>query len=145
VTQAEQLSLTITPGTPMLKVIPPRLVEPYLNGQRSVIAGYLYDARDCLLTDPASCYDALALGYPGSDFHRGMPELYLLRWLAMDMAGSLVTPPAAGAGPGGTVPEYFTLPIPIPVGAEICRITAAGEEPLARYDGQLWAAPTRRH
>jgi hypothetical protein len=41
-------------------------------------------------------------------------------------------------------PEFFTLPIPIPVGAEIHRLTKAGEELLARYDGQGWLQPVRR-
>ncbi|MBO0771271.1 MAG: hypothetical protein J2P35_07430 [Actinobacteria bacterium] len=142
-TQAEQLPVTIPPGTPMLKVIPPRLVEPYLNGQRSVIAGYLYDARDCPFRDPAAYYDALGLGYPGSDFSRGMPEIYLLRWLAIDMTGSLVPPPDE-PHVQASVREYYALPVPIPVGAEICRVSAAGEEPIARYDGQVWLAPARR-
>lgn len=143
-TQAEQLPVTIPPGTPMLKAIPPRLVDPYLNGQRSVIAGYLYDARDCPFRDPAAYYDALGLGYPGSDFSRAMSELYLLRWLAMDMTGSLVPPPDEGRAQV-SVPEYYALPVPIPVGAEICRVTAAGEVPVARYDGQVWLDPAGRH
>ena len=43
----------IEPGTQMQKVIPPRLVEPYLTGRRSVIAGYVYRARDCAFRSPA--------------------------------------------------------------------------------------------
>jgi len=31
----------ILPGTPMRKVIPPRMVGPYMSGQRGVIAGYV--------------------------------------------------------------------------------------------------------
>jgi len=143
VTHAEQLPIIIPPGTPMLKAIPPRLVEPYLNGQRSVIAGCAYDARDCPFADPAAFYDALALGYPGSDFSRDMPELYLIRWPALDMTGSLAQPPEATGAPA-SVPEYFALPVPIPVGAEICRVTAAGEELIATYDGQVWLAAARR-
>lgn len=134
----------------MLKVIPPRLLEPYLNGQRSVIAGYIYQAQDCSFRGPAGVYDTLALGYPGSDFTRDMPEVCLLRWLALDMTGSLVPPlPGGGYEPGGGrpagVPEFFTLPVPVPVGAEIHRITQAGEELMARYDGQSWLRPARRH
>jgi hypothetical protein len=145
VTQHEQPA-GIMPGTPMLKPIPPRLLQPYLTGQRSVIAGYLYRAQDCTFGDPAGCYDALGLGYQESVFTRDMPEICLLRWLAMDMTGSLVPPPGAGPGPrpGGAPLEFFTLPIPIPVGAEIHRLTMTGEELLARYDGQGWLQPVRR-
>ena len=71
-TQAEQPSRTIAPGTPLQKVIPPRLVEPYLSGQRSVIAGFVYLAQDSAFPDPASYYDALALGYEGSEFSPDM-------------------------------------------------------------------------
>ena len=52
-TQAEPMVRIIEPGTQMQKVIPPRLVEPYLTGRRSVIAGYVYRARDCALRSPA--------------------------------------------------------------------------------------------
>ena len=134
----------------MLKVIPPRLLEPYLNGQRSVIAGYIYRAQDCSFRGLADFYTALALGYPGSEFSEDMPELTVMRWLALDMTGSLVPPfPGGGYGPGGgpsaTVPEFFTLPAPVPVGAELCRVTGEGEERMARYDGQSWLRPARRH
>ncbi len=139
----------IAPGTPMLKVIPPRLLEPTLNGQRSVIAGYVYRAQDCPLRTPADYYRALALGYPGSDFTEDMPEVCVLRWLALDMTGSLVPPLPGGGyghgtGPAAAVPEFFTLPVPIPVGAEIHRVTVDGEDLMARYDGQAWLRPARR-
>lgn len=127
----------------MLKVIPPRLLEPYLSGQRSIIAGYIYRAQDCAFEHPADIYHGLALGYPGSDFSEDMLELTLLRWLAMDMAGSLV-PPFPG-GSSATVPEFFTLPVPVPVGAELHRVTRDGGELMARYDGQSWLRPARKH
>ncbi|MDX6394987.1 MAG: hypothetical protein QOJ73_6050 [Streptosporangiaceae bacterium] len=146
---ADQLTGTIEPGTPMQKVIPPRLVEPYLNGQRSVIAGYVYRVWDCTFRDPADFYEVLGLGYAGSEFSAGMPEIYVLRWRALDMGTSLV-PPAAenGLGPPGpprsAIPEFYTLPVPVPVGAEIYRIVAEGEEFIAQYDGQVWLHPARR-
>jgi hypothetical protein len=150
VTQGEYPAGAIAPGTPMLKVIPPRLVEPYLNGQRLVIAGYIYRAQDCAFQAPADFYHALALGYPGSDFTPDLPEVCLLRWLAQNMSGSLVPPfPDGGYGPGtgpaATVPEFFTLPVPVPVGADICRVTQDGEELMGRFDGQAWLPPARRH
>jgi hypothetical protein len=136
--------MVIEPGTPMVKVIPPRLVEPYLNGQRSVIAGYVYRARDCSFREPAEYYQGLALGYDGTDFTPAPTELYLLRWAALDMSASLVQPPSPGTGaPVSAVPEFFTLPVPIPVGAEIRRLAADGEELVARYDGQVWLRPLR--
>ena len=128
----------------MLKVVPPRMVEPYLSGQRAVIAGYVYRARDCSLTGPASYYHTLALGYDGSDFTPDLAEVYVLRWRALDMSGSLLTPPLSPHGPIATVPEFYTLPAPIPVGAEMHRITTDAEDLVARYDGQVWLRPIRR-
>jgi hypothetical protein len=146
VTQAEQPSRTIAPGTPLLKVIPPRLVEPYLTGQRSVIAGYLYHAQDCAFGDPASYYHALALGYEGSEFSPDMPDICVLRWLALDMSGSLIPPPPVnGSGQASTIPEFYTLPVPVPVGTEMYRIAPGTEEFIARYDGQVWLRPVRGH
>jgi hypothetical protein len=144
VTQAEQPPRTIAPGTPLQKVIPARLVEPYLNGQRSVIAGYVYLAQDSAFPDPASYYHALALGYEGSEFTPDMPEVIVLRWLALDMSASLLPPPALnGEGPASTVFEFYTLPVPIPVGTEMYRITSGTQEFIARYDGQVWLRSVR--
>ncbi|HEY6870868.1 MAG TPA: hypothetical protein VI199_14030, partial [Novosphingobium sp.] len=64
----------------MVKVIPPRLVQPYLTGQRLVIAGYVYRAGDCSFDTPTDYYKSLALGYEGSEFAADMPELFVLRW-----------------------------------------------------------------
>ena len=125
-------------------MIPPRLVEPYLTGQRSVIAGYVYHAEDCAFSDPASFYHALALGYEGSEFSPDRPEICVLRWRALGMSGSLVpVPPASGDRPASTVPEFYTLPVPIPVGTEMYRISSGTEEFIARYDGQVWLRPMR--
>ena len=143
-TQAEQPSRMVAPGTPLQKVIPPRLVEPYLNSQRSVIAGYVYLAQDSAFPDPGSYYHALALGYEGSEFSPDMPEVCVLRWLALDMTGSLLPPPEPSADSrASTVPEFYTLPVPIPVGTEMYRITAGTQEFIARYDGQVWLRPVR--
>ena len=140
--QADESATAIAPGTPLQKVIPHRLVEPYLNGQRSVIAGYLYLAQDSAFHEPASYYHALALGYEGSEFTPEMTEIYVLRWQAVDMTGSLVpVAPANGSSPASTVPEYYTLPVSIPVGTTMYRINAGAEEFIARYDGQMWLRP----
>lgn len=142
--KAEQPLTVFEPGTPLIKVVPPRLVEPYLTGQRSVIAGYLYRARDCEFGDSSEYYRALALGYDGSDFSPGLTELYLLRWAALDMSASLVGAPSlAVGGQASSVPEFFTLPVPIPVGAEMSRLSGSAEEFVARYDGQVWLRPLR--
>jgi hypothetical protein len=128
----------------MVKVIPPRLVEPYLTGQRSVIAGYLYRAGDCVFGTPADYYRSLALGYQGSEFAADMAELFVLRWIALDMSASLVAGPRTGsAGPASAIPEFYTRPVPIPVGTEMVRITLGAEELVGRYDGQVWLRPLR--
>jgi hypothetical protein len=128
----------------MVKVVPPRLVEPYLTGQRLVIAGYVYRAGDCPFGTPADYYQSLALGYEGSEFSDDMPELFVLRWIALEMSASLVPGPRpAGGSPASTVPEFFTLPVPIPVGAEMSRVTFGTEEFVGRYDGQVWLRPLR--
>ena len=142
--QAELPTRSIEPGTPMVKVIPPRLIEPYLTGQRSVIAGYVYRVSDCTFQTPADYYQALALGYEGSEFSASMAELYVLRWIAQDMSASLVAGPRAVSGSlVSAIPEFFTLPVLIPVGAEMSRVTFGAEEFIGRYDGQVWLRPLR--
>lgn len=121
----------IAPGTPMWKAVPPRLVGPYLSGQRGVLAGYVYRAQDVRFHNPAEAYLALSLGWEESEFTRDMTELYLLCWLARTADGYQRT-----AGPG--VPEFYLEPIPIPVGAGMCRLGADGDELVARYDGLAW-------
>ena len=142
----------------MRKVIPPRLVGPYLNGQRSILAGFVYREREVAFRDPAECFVALGLGYEGSEFTAEMPEVYFLCWLAREM--DTYVPAAAPGEPGGgwqeptpsgrgslasvrVIPEFYTDPMPIPVGASICRLTARGEDLIARYDGLAWRRPTR--
>jgi hypothetical protein len=121
----------ITPGTPMWKAVPSRLVGPYLHGQRTVIAGYVYRAGDVRFHNPAEAYLALHLGWAESEFTPHMSELYLLCWLARAVDGYQQTP---GAG----TPEFYLEPIPIPVGAGMCRLGADGDELVARYDGLAW-------
>jgi hypothetical protein len=130
VTQPERLP-AIAPGTPMWKAVPPRLVGPYLGGQRSVLAGYVYRAGDVRFHNPAEAYLALSLGWADSEFTPVMSELYLICWLARGVDGYQPT-----TGPG--VPEFYLEPIPIPVGAGMCRLGADGDELVARYDGQAW-------
>lgn len=144
-TQPQQVVRIIEPGTLMQKVIPPRLVEPYLTGRRSVIAGYVYRAQDCAFRSPREYYDALNLGYDGSDFTTELAEIYVMRWRALEMDASLATPPADPANVlvRTRIPEFYTLPVPVPVGAEIHRAGPAGEELIARYDGQAWLRPSR--
>lgn len=128
----------------MEKVIPPRLVEPYLTGRRSVIAGFIYRAQDCAFQDPAGFYHALALGYPGSEFSPDMADVVVLRWLALDMTDSLVpAPPSDPRVPASTIPEFYTLPVPVPVGTQMHRIAPGADQFIARYDGQMWMRPVR--
>jgi hypothetical protein len=142
----------------MQKPIPPRLVEPYLTGRRTVIAGFAYRAADCAFSDPADFYAALDLGYEGSEFRPDMRELYVLRWLvavpsayqvpySVDRGGDWTgKPPFTGTGytswPGRPIAELYVDLMPIPVGTEIYRLTKGHEEFIARYDGQVWLRST---
>jgi hypothetical protein len=121
----------IAPGTPMWKAVPPRLVGPYLSGQRSVLAGYVCRAQDVRFHNPAEAYLALSLDWEDSEFTPVMNELYLLCWLARAVDGY-----QQAAVPGGT--EFYLEPIPIPVGAGMCRLGADGDQLVARYDGLAW-------
>lgn len=124
----------IAAGTPMRKVVPPRMVGPYMNGQRNVIAGYVHRVRDFQLRSTADAYHALGLGYEGSEFTPDAGELYFLCWQAREIDGYAPVPPR---DPSGRV-EFYLEPIQIPVGTMICRFTNGGEEPVARYDGLAW-------
>jgi hypothetical protein len=129
VTQPERVP-AIAPGTPMWKAVPPRLVGPYLDGQRSVLAGYVYRAQDVRFHNPAEAYLALGLDWEDSEFAPVMNELYLLCWPARTVDG--YQPTGSGAA------EFYLEPIPIPVGAGMCRLGAEGDELVARYDGLAW-------
>ena len=122
-------------GTPMQKLLPPHLVDPYLTGQRSVITGFVQRARDGVAPDPE--------WFGGPEGGPGAAGLFVLRWRALDIHTYLA---ATGAGPVAGAPAepafaLFLAPCPIPVGAEVYRISAAGEELTARYDGQSWLRP----
>ena len=129
----------ILPGTPMRKVIPPRMVGPYMNGQRAVIAGYVHRVRDIQFRDPAEAYGALGLGYEGSEFNMDMTELYFLCWQAREIDGYV----PVSADQGWRPREFYLEPIQIPVGTTLCRLTSNGDEPVARYDGLAWRRPAR--
>jgi hypothetical protein len=147
----------IAPGTLLHKAIPPRMVEPYLTGRRSIIAGFVHRVADTSFSHPADLYRAMSLDYDGSEFSPDMDELYLLRWRAVATDSYQVPysvalggdwamkPPFTGTGytadPAHPVPEFFTDPIPVPVGAEIYRVSAGRAEFIARYDGQVWLGP----
>ncbi|HUA28299.1 MAG TPA: hypothetical protein VMC03_05400 [Streptosporangiaceae bacterium] len=155
--QADQVSMAIKAGTLMQKAIPPRLVEPYLTGRRAVIAGFVYRVQDTSFAGPAEYYEALDLGYAGSDFGPDVAEVYVLRWNAVGPEAYRIpysaehggdwTGKAPFTGTGYTssrahvVAEFYLDPVPVPVGAEIYRITAGGDEFIARYDGQVWLRP----
>jgi hypothetical protein len=157
VQQADQASLAITAGTLMQKAIPPRLVEPYLTGRRAVIAGFVYRVQDSSLADPAELYEALDLGYDGSDFAPDVAEVYVLRWSAVGTESYRVPysaerggdwsgkPPFTGTGYSSSrshvIAEFYLDPVPVPVGAEIYRITQGRSDFIARFDGQVWLRP----
>jgi hypothetical protein len=141
----------------MQKAIPPRLVEPYLMGRRAVIAGFVYRVQDSSFATPGEYYEALDLGYAGSDFGPHLAEVYVLRWNAVDPESYRIPysadrggdwsaqPPFTGTGYTSSrdhvVAEFYLDPVPIPVGAEIYRITAGATDFIARFDGQVWLRP----
>jgi hypothetical protein len=96
-----------------------------------VLAGYVYRAQDVRFHNPAEAYLALGLGWEDSEFTPVMNELFLLCWLARAVDGYQATT-------GPSVGEFYLEPIPIPVGAGMCRLGAEGDELVARYDGLAW-------
>jgi hypothetical protein len=67
----------------MQKVVPPRLLVPYLSGKRTVISGYVYRVQDCArLTTVRDLYFGLDLSFDGSELTADVPELYVMRWYA---------------------------------------------------------------
>ena len=139
----------IIPGTPMRKIIPPRMVGPYMGGQRDVIAGFVHRLRDVPMRRPADAYLTLGLGYEGSEFRPDMTELFFLVWQAREIDGYVPAsgdrrgPGPAGPARGSETVEFYLEPIQIPVGTMLCRLTDAGEESVARYDGLAWRRTSR--
>lgn len=141
----------------MHKAIPPRMVEPYLTGRRSIISGFVHRMADSAFSSPREFHGAFNLHYEGSEFSPDMPEIYLLRWRAVsadayhvplspDRGGDwAMKPPFTGTGYTASldhvVAEYYIDPVPVPVGAEMHRVSAAGADFIARYDGQVWLRP----
>jgi hypothetical protein len=123
-----------------------------------VIAGFVYRARDCSFRDPAELADALDLGYEGSEFGPDTAEVYLLRWTAVAVDSYMVPyspelggdwrgkPPFSGTGytssRANSIAEYYTDPIPVPVGTEMYKLANGTEEFIARFDGQAWLRPS---
>ncbi|WP_244361334.1 MULTISPECIES: hypothetical protein [Microbispora] len=141
--------------TRMQKVIPPRLLVPYLSGRRTIISGYVYRVQDCdRLTSPAALVEALDLGFDGSELTPDVPELYVMRWDARDIDTYVVpygqhmggdwsdAPPFTGNGFTASreqvVPQFHTMPMPIPAGAEIVHLTPGAARSFAAYDGLTW-------
>jgi hypothetical protein len=116
----------------MHKVVPPRLVGPYLTGQRDVLAGFVYRDDDLASAEPAEVYHALGLGFAGSEFAPGMSEYYAISWPARPLDGYQYR------GDTDDIPEFYIEPIPIPVGAAMQRVRAESREFVAHYDGLTW-------
>jgi hypothetical protein len=119
--------VAIDPGTLMEKMIPASLVEPYLTSQRWVITGFAYRAADAARAR--------------SRLDPDLPELWVLRWRSLDLHTYLSVARIDGDPYRPAPAELFVEPGPIPVGTEMYRITPAGEEYVARHDGQAWLRP----
>jgi hypothetical protein len=118
----------------MRKIVPPRLVGPYLTGQRDVLAGFVYRDDDLAVEEPADVYQVLGLGFAGSEFVPEMSEYYAICWPARPFDGYQYR------GDAADIAEFFIEPIPIPVGAEMRRVRAGEPVPefVAQYDGLAW-------
>jgi len=132
----------VEPGTLLQKPIPPRMIEPYLTGRRSVISGFVHRVGDSHSATPRELHRLFGLDYAGSDFRADADEIYVLRWRAVSSQPYREARPAepGAAGDRGAA-ELFTDPMPVPVGAEIHRITPGMTDFIARYDGQVWLRP----
>jgi hypothetical protein len=152
-----EAATAIQPGTLMQKVIPPRLVEPYLTGRRAIICGFVYKLADTSFAHPADYYRTLGLAYEGSEYAPDMAEVYVLRWRALGtetyqvpyspaLGGDwALQPPFTGTGYSGGqefgVAEFYTDSVPVPVGTEMYRVSPGVDEFIARFDGQVWLRP----
>jgi hypothetical protein len=134
VRSAPGMRVRIEAGTLMQKLVPPGLVEPYLTGQRSVLTGFVHPAGDGVPPHPAWLQGPGA-GPAAPDPRQDTADVWVLRWRALDIQTYLAASPAAPAA------GLFLAPGPVPVGAEMYRITLAGEEFIARHDGQSWLRP----
>ncbi|HEY1915224.1 MAG TPA: hypothetical protein VGH27_06555 [Streptosporangiaceae bacterium] len=136
------VAVLIEPGTLMEKLVPRHLVDPYLSSQRSVIAGFVHRVEDGTLAGLAWARGpglTRAGGTGGAGLADEGSDLWVLRWRALQMQSYLASPP------GGPGPAWLYMrPGAVPVDAEMYRITAAGEEFIARYDGQDWLHPNPR-
>jgi len=128
----------------MQKAIPPRLVEPYLTGRRAVIAGFVYRVQDSSFGGPAEYYEALDLGYDGSDFRPDLAELYVMRWNAVgtesyqvpystEMGGDWSgKPPFTGTGYTSSrshvVAEFYLDPVPVPIATSYAATASASPQ-----------------
>ena len=146
--------IRIQAGTLMQKLLPPHLVEPYLSTRRSVISGFVHRSEDGMLPGPSWLREAHEAGNATGAHATETDDLWVLRWRALDIQTYLAASPAPPGDGGGPLPwggpyggpghpafELFIAPGPVPVGTEMYRITPAGEEFIARYDGQAWLRP----
>ena len=122
----------------MHKAIPPRMVEPYLTGRRSIISGFVHRVADTRASTPRDLHRLSASATRARTSARTWPRSMCSRWRAVGTERYQVPysaehggdwamqPPFTGtgftAGQDQAVAEYFTDPIPVPVGAEIHRI-----------------------
>lgn len=135
VRSAPAMRVRIEAGTLMQKLLPRHLVEPYLTGQRSVLTGFVHPAEDGVPPHPAWLRPVNGGGTPAAGPGQDTADVWVLRWRALDIQTYLAARPDAPAA------GLFLAPGPVPVGAGMYRITLAGEEFIARHDGQSWLRP----
>ena len=130
VRQVDRTPMAIEPGTLLHKAIPPRMVEPYLTGRRSIITGFVHRVADSSFTCiPRPFPGAMSLDYEGSEFSPDMEELYLLRWRAVSTESYQVPYSVALGGDWAMKPPFtgtgYTAE-PGPPGARVLHRPDAG-------------------
>ncbi|MGH3716387.1 MAG: SseB family protein, partial [Micromonosporaceae bacterium] len=122
-------------GQVLQKLLPHQHVDFYLQRGYHMVSGYIHRLRDVgEATPPAQLYQALGLDGAGSPFAAADPHLHAVRWPAYgDGRYGATDPPSYGAG--AQVSQLRVAGVPLPHGAQLCRIDRTGAGTVvATYD-----------
>ncbi|MGA8118182.1 MAG: SseB family protein [Actinocatenispora sp.] len=142
------------------KVLPHAAVEVYLKHGFNRVSGLVYPASSLVgATTPAALYEALALTAGETGFRDDDESVHVIRWYArcpslyrealgaaderlLESVGGFMVEPAPFLGAGvspGAIPalELKADAVMVPHGAQMYRLTAAGETAVAAYDADV--------